>query len=342
MVLRQAAGGAGGQEPTGTCHFASPALCLPFEGRSTRTAAVQQRALTIEDLYAIRPIFRTLTTRHHGHYGRMETLLDYLMENDEEIVRLEIKTDIEAVHRQARWAGLEPGMRVADIGCGPGKTSRALLDLVGPGGEVVGIDIALQRIAYAQEKYGTAGLRFEHRNAIDPLDDLGSFDFVWVRFLLEYHRNCSFKIVQNLSGITNPGGVMCLIDLDRNCLNHFGLPQKLSEALMGIMQRVEQYANFDPYVGIKLYAFLYDLGYEAIDVRMEPHHLIFGELNEVDAFNWTKKVEVAAKNSGYPFEQYPGGYDAFFEDFKAFFAHPRRFTYTPLIACRGRKPSGLN
>jgi SAM-dependent methyltransferase len=260
------------------------------------------------------------------------------MENDEEIIRLEIKTDIKVVHRQARWAGIEPGMRVADIGCGPGKTSRALWDLVGPGGEVVGIDIAPQRVEYAKEKYAAQGLRFEHRNAIKPLDDLGVFDLVWVRFLLEYHRSGSFRIVQNLSRITRPGGIICLIDLDHNCLNHFGLPERLSGALRGIMGRVEQNADFDPHVGIKLYSFLYDLGYEAIDVMMAPHHLIFGELNEVDAFNWTKKVEVAAKNSGYPFEEYPGGYEAFFADFKSFFADPRRFTYTPLIACRGRKP----
>jgi SAM-dependent methyltransferase len=268
----------------------------------------------------------------------METHLDYLMENEEEIVRLEIKTDIKVVHRQARWAGIKPGMRVADIGCGPGKTSRALLDLVKPGGKVVGIDIAPERIEFAKKKYGTAGLDFEHRNAIKPLDDLGLFDFVWARFLLEYHRDRSFQIVENLSRITKPGGIVCLIDLDHNCLNHFGFTERLGKAIRGIMTHLEQTANFDPHVGIKLYSFLYDMAYEAIDVTMAPHHLIFGELNEVDAFNWTKKVEVAAKNSGFRFEDYPGGYDEFFEDFKCFFADPRRFTYTPLIACRGVKP----
>jgi ubiquinone/menaquinone biosynthesis C-methylase UbiE len=102
----------------------------------------------------------------------MESHSDYLMENDEEIIRLEIKTDIKIVHQQARWAGIKPGMRVADIGCGPGKTSRALLDMVKPDGEVVGIDIAPQRIQFAREKYGTEGLNFEHRNAIEPLEDL--------------------------------------------------------------------------------------------------------------------------------------------------------------------------
>ena len=268
----------------------------------------------------------------------METHLDYLMENDEEIVRLEVKTDIKVVHQQARWAGIRPGMRVADIGCGPGKTSRALLDLVKPGGEVVGIDIAPQRIEFAKDKYGTTGLQFEHRNALNPLEDLGLFDFVWARFLLEYHRDSSSQIVENLSRILRPGGIICLIDLDHNCLNHFGYTERLAKAIRGVMDQVEKTANFDPYVGVKLYSFLYDLSYDDIDVTMAPHHLIFGELNDVDEFNWIKKVEVAARKSGYRFEDYPGGYDEFFEDFKRFFADPRRFTYTPVIACRGRKP----
>ena len=82
----------------------------------------------------------------------MESHLDYFMESDEEIVRLEIKTKVEDVRRQAHWAGIKPGMRVADIGCGPGKTSAALLEMVQPGGEVLGIDIAPHRVNYAKEK----------------------------------------------------------------------------------------------------------------------------------------------------------------------------------------------
>jgi SAM-dependent methyltransferase len=268
----------------------------------------------------------------------MESHLDYFMESDEEIVRLEIKTKVEDIHRQAHWAGIKPGMRVADIGCGPGKTSDALYDMVQPGGDVLGIDIAPHRVNYAKEKYGKPGLGFKHRNAIKPLADLGEFDFVWVRFLLEYHRDKAVDIVQNLTSILKPGGILCLIDLDYNCLSHYGFPDRLNNVITKTVHLIEQHANFDPRVGIKLYSFLYDLGWDNIDVMMMPHHLIFGELSEADAFNWTKKVEVAVKNSGCRFEGYQGGYEEFFEEFKKFFFDPRRFTYTPLIASRAQKP----
>jgi len=73
-------------------------------------------------------------------------------------------------------------------------------------------------------------------------------------------------------------------------------------------------------------------------VNLSPH-LIFGKVKEIDAFNWTKKVEVSAKKLGYQFEEYKGGYEEFFEEFKHFFSDPRRFTYTPVICCRGCKPA---
>jgi ubiquinone/menaquinone biosynthesis C-methylase UbiE len=262
---------------------------------------------------------------------------DYLMENREETLRLDLKTDAKIVEKQALWAGIKPGMRVADLGYGSGKTTFYLHKLVQPSGEVVGVDIAEDRIKYAKKHYNKKGIQYILKDIRKPLDDLGMFDFIWVRFVLEYYRSESFHIVKNISRILKPGGIICLIDLDYNCLNHFGLSKKLQRTFYGIMRSMEKNANFDPYVGIKLYSFLYDLGYQDIDVNMAPHHLIFGELNERDAFNWTKKLEVAVKKIGYEFKEYKGGYEEFSEEFNKFFSDPRRFTYTPLISCKGRK-----
>jgi hypothetical protein len=97
--------------------------------------------------------------------------------------------------------------------------------------------------------------------------------------------------------------------------------------------------NFDPYVGIKLYSYLFDLGFRGIDVNVTPHNLIFGDLLEKDSFNWTKKAEIAAKNSGFSFDEFEGGYQGFYGEFTEYFASRRRFTYTPMIWCRGRKSS---
>jgi ubiquinone/menaquinone biosynthesis C-methylase UbiE len=38
-------------------------------------------------------------------------------------------------------AGLQPGMTVADFGCGVGATTCMLAEMVGPAGQVTGIDL---------------------------------------------------------------------------------------------------------------------------------------------------------------------------------------------------------
>lgn len=260
------------------------------------------------------------------------------MESEEESVRLDRKTFDDVTERQARWAGLAPGMRVVDIGSGPGKTTARLAEMVQPGGSAVGIDLSGQRVAFAREHYGNENTRFVQQDLLQPLREWGKFDFAWIRFLLEYHRTNSFEIVKNVCEILKPGGILCLIDLDYNCLSHYGQSPRMERAIKAIMGRIEEQDDFDPYMGRKLYSFLYDLGYRDIDVKLEAHHLIYGELNRTDDFNWTKKVEVAAQHSGYDFGEYQGGYQEFLAEFRTFFANPRRFTYTPMISCRGRKP----
>jgi SAM-dependent methyltransferase len=262
----------------------------------------------------------------------------YLMEGDQEALRLDVKTDANTVEKQALWAGIKPGMRVADIGCGSGKTTFHLNRLAQPKGQTIGVDFAGQRIEYAKTHYKDEGIEYFTADIRDSLDDLGRFDFIWVRFVLEYFLKESFDIAKNISRILNSGGILCLIDLDCNCLRHFGLPERLDRATAGLMKCLENNCNFDPYVGVKLYSFLYDLGFKDIDVDLSPHNLIFGELKENDKFNWVKKAEIAGRNSGYPFEEYDGDFDAFLEEFKIFYRDPRIFTYTPLIACRGVKP----
>lgn len=263
---------------------------------------------------------------------------NYVMESEAEALRLDLKTDARLVRKQARWAGIRPGMRVGDFGCGPGKTSFYLNRLVRPDGSTLGVDISPQRIRYAREHYASPGLEFFLGDIRKPLDFLGSFDFIWIRFVLEHYRSSSVAIVKNLASLLNPGGILCLIDLDYNCLTHYGLSSRLENALRQIMGRLEQGGGFDPYAGRKLYAYMFDLQFQEIKVQLAPYHLIYGPVEAGDLFNWNKKVEIAARRSGYDFGAFPDGFEGFYQEFSTFFQDPRRFTYTPIICCRGRKP----
>jgi len=264
----------------------------------------------------------------------------YLMENIEEARRLEVKTDPAAVREQAAWCGVKPGQRVLDAGCGSGKVTSILWEMVQPGGSILGLDYSADRVAYAQERYGgKAGIAFGRQDFKCPVTDFGQFDVIWVRFVLEYFRAEGYAIVQNIATALKPGGILCLLDLDHNSLNHYGLSKNLENALCAIMRTLEREFNFDPYMGRKLYARLYDMGYEKIEMRLMAHHLLYGELKAADAFNWQKKAEIASEKVPALMQDYPGGRKAFLADFNAFFTDPRRFSYTPLIMCKGQKPA---
>jgi ubiquinone/menaquinone biosynthesis C-methylase UbiE len=52
--------------------------------------------------------------------------------------------------RLLREAGIKEGMRVLDLGCGPGDVSFLAAEIVGPSGSVLGIDQAPEAIGAAR------------------------------------------------------------------------------------------------------------------------------------------------------------------------------------------------
>jgi len=268
---------------------------------------------------------------------------DYLMESEDEATRLDIKTDPDAVRRQAAWCGVNPGMRVLDAGCGAGITTAILGERVRPEGSVLGVDYSRERVRYAREHYGSQeGIEFDLHDLREPMDRHGKFDLIWVRFVLEYHRKGAADIVKNMIECLKPGGCLCLLDLDYNCLIHHELPAVIADTLHKIMNTVDECYNFDTFIGRKLYSFVYDAGLQDISVELMAHNLFYGEMKDGARFNLMKKIEMAAKTpvvNDLIESCCPGGYDRFHRDFVRYLNDPRRFTYTPLLLCKGRRPA---
>jgi SAM-dependent methyltransferase len=77
--------------------------------------------------------------------------------SDQERMRYRMMAASAADNEAAEWsaAGIGPGARVADVGCGPGAVLRLLADRVGPGGRAVGIDADPAAVSMARQE--TAG-----------------------------------------------------------------------------------------------------------------------------------------------------------------------------------------
>src|ERR1700748_2436390 len=84
-------------------------------------------------------------------------------------------------------AGLKPGMRVADFGCGVGAVTRMLAEIAGPAGSVTGIDASQAQVDQAAvicENARLSNVTFRTADACDTGLPEASFDLAYCRFLL--------------------------------------------------------------------------------------------------------------------------------------------------------------
>lgn len=76
--------------------------------------------------------------------------------------------------RMAREAGIQPGDRVLDLGCGPGTFTRAAARLAGGRGQVVGLDSSLAMVRRARKLGGI----YHVGDAAHPRFPDGNFDVI--------------------------------------------------------------------------------------------------------------------------------------------------------------------
>jgi SAM-dependent methyltransferase len=112
-------------------------------------------------------------------------------------------------------AGLRPGMRVADLGCGNGMVTAWLAGLVGPAGHVVGIDASAAQLVQARERLPTRGthVSFVETSATDTGLPPESFDLVYCRFLL-IHLPAPEQALAEMRSLLKPNGILVCEDGD--------------------------------------------------------------------------------------------------------------------------------
>jgi SAM-dependent methyltransferase len=149
---------------------------------------------------------------------------DYILGHSaREVRRLRLQADIlrPITERLLRGAGVCPGMRVLDVGCGAGDVSMLAADLVGPSGAVVGVDGSREVLAVARERARAAGyrqVRFEE-SSVESFADPGCFDVVVGRYVL-IHQADPAAFLSRVAGLARPGGVVAFHELNIDSAFH--------------------------------------------------------------------------------------------------------------------------
>lgn len=111
-------------------------------------------------------------------------------------------------------AGLGPGMRVLDAGCGTGDVTLLAAELVGPVGTVVGVDREPTVLATAASRVRARGwdhVAF-HRADLSDLPDSEPFDAVVGRLVLMYQRDPGATL-RRLMTLVRPGGSLAFVEI---------------------------------------------------------------------------------------------------------------------------------
>ncbi|MDQ3144208.1 MAG: protein-L-isoaspartate O-methyltransferase [Pseudomonadota bacterium] len=151
------------------------------------------------------------------------------------------------------FAGVAPGMSVADIGAGEGYYTVRLSPIVGPRGRVLAQDIipgTRDRLAQRVQRENLDNVSVRLGKPDDPMLPAASFDRIFLVHM--YHEVTSpYAFLWHLRAGLKPGGEIIVVDADRPTERH-GIPPRQLACELGALGlspvRSKRLAGTDSYV----------------------------------------------------------------------------------------------
>jgi SAM-dependent methyltransferase len=209
----------------------------------------------------------------------MNTLVDHtgstvmyvLGHSDRELDRLAVQARLidPITRRFFHDAGIAPGMRVLDVGCGPGDTAFLAAGLVGDTGEVIGVDRAPAALVTARRRAVAFKLHNVSFRQGDPAEMAieQPFDAVVGRYVLVFQPDPA-AMLRKLLAQVRPGGVVVFHEPDFDSERSFPPVPAYDRCCRWVVETL-RLSGADPRMGIKLFAAFVAAGLGAPSIRLE-------------------------------------------------------------------------
>ncbi len=175
-----------------------------------------------------------------------------------------------AMERLLEPLELRPGLKVLDVGSGPGHTTIALAQRVLPGGHVTGVDINAEFVKRSGDRARAAGLQDSidyRRSEFPPLPFADcSFDRVWCKNVLEYVDDAGATVAE-MARVTAPGGIVVAVDSDW-AMMAVELGEASRQMTNRILEAAKSIAVNEPQIGRRLFHHFLAAGLQQIDVKV--------------------------------------------------------------------------
>lgn len=173
-------------------------------------------------------------------------------------------------------AGVGPGMRVLEIGCGTGEVTAVLADLVGPGGAVLAVDRDAGVLERARDRMAALGadhVRFARGDVAGEWpgpEDLaeGPFGVLAGRRVLMYLPEPA-AVLRRLARRLRPGGLVVFEEADATMVPARLEPMPAHDRATRWLRAMLVAEGADPAMGFHLPGVLAAAGLEVLGVRAE-------------------------------------------------------------------------
>jgi ubiquinone/menaquinone biosynthesis C-methylase UbiE len=150
-----------------------------------------------------------------------------------------------------RLAGVIPGMRVLEIGSGMGDVAFLAGEIVGPGGDVLGVDQDTAGLEKARERSRQQGcsswVSFEAGNLAE-FDTADQFDAIVGRYILLYQQDPG-AIIRRLLKFLKPGGIVVFHEMDFANAHSSDPPCAFWDEIYGLLSEAFRRAGNPPDYG---------------------------------------------------------------------------------------------
>jgi SAM-dependent methyltransferase len=197
-------------------------------------------------------------------------------------IREPLERQLEPLGRAAMGAlRLRPGDRVLDVGCGIGSSPAALAEAVGPGGQVIGLDLleAAVRVA-AGDPDLPATVSFACGDAQTYRFEPGSFDAVFSRFGTMFFGDpvAAFSNVRGALARRGRLSFVCWRRLEENELDHLPLRAASPQLPAELVSETAAAAWFSFADPDYLRMVLREAGFRAIEIQAHDELVRSGSL----------------------------------------------------------------
>ncbi len=192
--------------------------------------------------------------------------------------------------RLFREAGIGPGQRVLDLGSGVGDVAMLVARMVGPTGEVVGIERDASSTARAEARVASAGLlnvTFKQTD-VNQISGDEPFDAAVGRFILMFLPD-PLSVLRSVARLVRPGGVVAFQEPSWVPMLALGARLPLWSKVLSCIHQTFLRSGVNPEMGLDLFRIFQEIGLPAPSMHMElmlgsdaePAGLILGVLGSL-------------------------------------------------------------